>query len=173
MSLHRSDSDRSAIAALLLIVGVLIAECGTAHAQDLELPPPETLEAQCAPEVTSGRRQTLEVEGQTGLWFHIDVARCMANRLALLPRYARHVRLLEERLEVAEERDALRAREVALAVQEADAARGALEAAIRRAREAEEERDAWYRHPVFLVAVGVVLTVVVQVGAVLILREVE
>lgn len=161
-----------------IIAGVMAGTCvrgGDARAQDapaVELPAPEALEAACAPEVTQGRRQLLEVEGQPGIWFHADVARCMAGRLALLPRYARHTRLLTQRLILSDERDGLRAREVALAAAEADTAGNALVAAERRAREAEEARDAWWRHPALWVAIGVVLTVAVEVAAVVILREV-
>lgn len=140
---------RFLIAALLSLAPADLA------AQDL--PPPELLESTCAPEVEVGRRATLEHDGAAGLWLHEAVARCMLARYALLPAFARHVRLLEQRVRLSDERDALRAREVALAGREADVAREALEAALRRAREAEEVRDAWFRHPALWAAVGAAL----------------
>ncbi len=151
--------------AMTVLAVALAAQC-SADAQDVELPPPEALEARCAPDVEANRRATLEHAGDAGIWFHADVGRCMLGRLELLPEYARHVRLLEERLELSNERDALRQRAVQLAEQEADAARGALEAAVRRAREAEEAAAAWYRHPALWFAAGAVVVVVLEIVAI-------
>lgn len=142
---------------------VLVTFTSSAAAQDVDLPPPEQLEAPCVPELDTNRRAQLDHAGATGVWFHADLARCMLGRLELLPAYARHVRLLEERIQLADERDTLRTREVALATAEADAARTALEAAVRRAREAEADRDAWYRHPGLWAAVGAVVVIVLGV----------
>jgi len=136
-----------------------------ARAGAQELPPPEAVEAPCVPELEANRRATIEHGGAVGLWFHADLARCMLGRLELLPAYARHVRLLEERIALAGERDLLREHEVELATSEADSARAALEAAVRRAREAEADRDAWWRHPALWAGVGVVLVIVLEVVA--------
>lgn len=138
-----------------LLIAVLVLMPTLATAQDL--PAPEQLESQCAPELDEGRRAALVHGGAPGLWFADPVARCMLARYALLPAFARHVRLLEQRIQLSDERDALRTREVALAAEEAQLARDALEAALHRAREAEEARDAWYRHPALWTVVGVVL----------------
>jgi hypothetical protein len=149
-----------------LLLFVLLIPTPAAAQDEPELPPPDLLEAPCAPDVDANRRALLEHDAEPGIWFHADVARCMAERLALLPAYARHVRLLEERVALSDERDALRAREVQLAADEAAAAREALEAAVRRAREAEADRDAWWRHPALWFAVGVVVTVALEVAAI-------
>ena len=164
----RDDNDGWAIIALLLIAVFVAAECSaaSASAQEPELPPPEVVERPCVPEVEATRRALLEHAGVRGIWFRQEVAECMVRRLELLPAYARHVHLLEERLALADQRDALRAREVALAVREADAARGVLEAAERRAREAEEEAGAWYRHPAFWTGVGAVVVIALEAVAI-------
>lgn len=157
-----------ASATSLALAALLWAAPGAAQS----LPPPETVEAPCAPDLEAPRRAQLAHGGIPGLWFHGDLARCMLGRLELLPAYARHVRLLEERAALAEQRDALRAREVELAEQEAAAAVSALEAAVRRAREAEAERDAWWRHPALWAAVGAVVVVALEVVAVYLLSSI-
>jgi hypothetical protein len=147
-----------------LVALVLVVPLETAAQEaPLELPAPEALEAPCVPELEANRRALLEHDGAAGIWFHADLARCMLERLALLPAYARHVRLLEERIGLSDERDALRAREVALAEAEADTARAALEEAVAARRRAEEERDAWWRHPALWAGVGVVVVVLLEI----------
>lgn len=155
-----------------LLALALIVLPAPAAAQDVELPPPEVLEAPCVPELEANRRALLDHDGAAGIWFHGDLARCMLERLSLLPAYARHAHLLEERVSLSDERDALRAREVDLAAQEADAARAALEEAIAARRRAEEERDAWWRHPALWAGVGAVLVVALEIVAVYVLDAV-
>lgn len=161
-----TSSRRSSLASASSLALTLLLTLPAA-AQDL--PPPESVEAPCAPELEAPRRASVAHLGAQGLWFHADLARCMLGRLELLPAYARHVRLLEERAALAEQRDALRAREVSLAAEEAQAAVLALEAAVRRAREAEADRDAWYRHPALWVVIGVAVTIALEVALVYIL----
>lgn len=121
---------------------------------DLNLP--------CAPEVTEGRRSVLRHEGVEGIWFHLEVSRCMLGRLSALPRYAERIRLLEERLQLDAQRRSLLQRQVSLAEQEAAAATSALEAAVRGRREAEGsvERERGLRWLWF--GVGVVVVVAVE-----------
>jgi hypothetical protein len=106
----------------------------------------------------TNRRAVLEHEGAMGIWFELEVARCMLGRLSALPLYAQRVSLLAQRLQLSDERHQLMQRQVELANQATEAAEGALEAAVRGRRQAEEERDAWYRHPLLWVVVGVVVT---------------
>lgn len=163
---------RSATERFVLVPALLAALSGPGRARGQELPSEVELSAPCAPEVTEDRRALLRHGAQTGIWFQGDVARCMASRLALLPAYARYVALLEQRLMLSDERDGLRSRALELAAQEADAAEGALEAALERARQAEEQRNAWFRHPGLWAAVGVALTVVIEAVAVAAFGEV-
>ena len=157
----------------LLMLGVALflgvaGPCATCSAQALELELEE-----CAPSLTSNRRALLTNEGATGMWFHSEVANCIAARLRLLPDLVVHVSLLEDRLELAAQGDELRERQVGLAVEEAMVAQNALTAAIRRARAAEEDRDAWFRQPLLWVSVGVVVTIAAVVAAALLLKEVS
>jgi len=155
------------IFALLTIAAVLLANTCDACAQELP-----DISAECAPDVTTGRRATVLHEGQTGIWFHGDVARCMVGRLAALPLYAERVRLLDQRLQITGARDALRTRQVALAEEGEQRAVSALQAAVRARRSAEEALDAWWRHPGFWAAVGAVVVVGLEVLAVWAFSEV-
>jgi len=121
----------------------------------------------CAPEVSEDAPRRLVLQAPTGaqgLWFHLSVARCLLGRVEALSASQRQLSLLEDRLTLSDERDALRLRQVALAAEEAEAASGALEEAVRGRRQAEEDLNAWYRHPALWFTVGAV--VVVVLGAV-------
>ena len=155
---------RTVFLTLVLIIGY--AKCARAQDEEPELPSAAELSTQCAPEVQTSRRAELTHEGVDGFWFQGDVTRCLLRRYSTLLGFARRVELLEDRLALQGDRDVLTARQVALAVQEAEAATGALEAAVRRAREAEEARDAWYRAPLLWFAVGGVVVVVLEVVAI-------
>lgn len=142
---------------------IVIMFSSIAQAQVPELP--DVNEA-CAPEVSENRRASIAHAGVAGVWFHGDVARCMLGRLTALPLYARRVGLLEDRLQVSDERTALLNEAIQLGDQQQAQFQIALEAAVRRAREAEEERDAWYRHPaLWFVVGGVIVAALVAVGA--------
>ena len=134
-----------------------------APAQAQELP---DLELPCAPDVIELRRAAISHEGQPGLWWHREVARCMAGRLMALPQYVERIRLLETQLTIAGEREGLVHRQALLAEQEAAAAVGALEAAVRGRREAEEDLNAWYRSPILWVVVGAAVVIILEVVAV-------
>ena len=137
--------------------------------------PAHAQEEPCAPEVTEDAPRRLVLEAPTGaqgVWFHLEVARCLLGRVAALSASQRQLGLLEDRLRLSDERDALRARQTALATQEAEAASEALEAAVRGRREAEEALDASYRHPGFWAAVGALMVVGLEVLAIWAFHEV-
>lgn len=151
------DSDTEdvglAIAVILVIATIFILW----QACEVQAQPLPDVSALCAPEVTEGRREVLARGTQPGIWFHLAVAQCMLGRLEALPLYAQRVTLLEQRLLLSDERDALQRHATDLAVQESQAATGALEAASRRAREAEEAIGAWHRSPVLWFIIGAVV----------------
>lgn len=156
---------------LLASASSLFLCVATAHAQDDESLP--DLQVQCAPELVENRRATLEHEGDAGVWFHAEVARCMLGQLTALPLYAERVRLLEQRLTLSDERHVLMLRQVALAEEGEQAAVSALEAAERGRRQAVEEasferalRWVWF-------GVGVVVVVAVEALAIWIFNEVR
>lgn len=140
-----------------------------AQAQDDELP---VIERECAPDVEN-RRALLDHDGDSGIWFNMEVARCMLGQLTALPLYAERVRLLEQRLTLSDERHGLMVRQVELAEEGEAHAVGALEAAERGKREAEEEarfertlRWVWF-------GVGVVVIVGLEALAIWIFSEVS
>lgn len=127
----------------------------------------------CAPELTENRRAVLDHGDDSGIWFHIDVARCMLGRLKALPLYAQRVSLLDHRLEISDERTTLLRQQTKLAEQGEKRAVGVLDESERLRREAEEKLDAWYRHPVFLMASGAVLVIAIEVVAIVVFEKVS
>lgn len=156
------SSDWQALWAVIMLIGVLAAECD-ARAQDA---PPElpSVSVPCAPEVAANRRAVIQYDGDAGIWFHLEVARCMVGRLAALPLYGQRVSLLEDRLRLGDERTELLRRQVRLAEEGEQHAVSALEAANRARRRAEEDKDAWYRAPALWFAIGVVAAVAIGIG---------
>jgi len=157
------------LALTLAILTVLLLASSIARAQ--ERPSLPELHLAACPEASGLHAQ--ELDGARGMWFPRPTAECMLGRLTQLGELVPYVRLLEERLTLDDERNALQARRVALAAEEAHVAEAALEAALRRAREAEEALDAWYRSPLLWFAVGVVVTIVLEVAAVVALSEIR
>lgn len=145
-----------------LVAGLLVL-LWTSHAAAQELP---DVEGVCAPELTENRRATVVHDGAVGLWFHADVVRCMLGRLRALPLYVERVRLFEERLTLTHERQELTQRQVQLAQEGEERAVGALEAAERGRRHAEEELNALWRQPALWFAMGgVVVGALMALGA--------
>ncbi len=158
-----SESSRMALFFFAFCLGQLdgCAGCYLVSAQDVD--PLPDVAGLCAPEITENRRAALTHEGQPGLWFQTDIARCMLGRLVALPLYAERVRLLDQRLSLVEERDALRVRQITLAEEGEQRATGAMASAVRARRRAEEALDAWWRHPGFWAAVGALVVVGLEV----------
>lgn len=122
-----------------------------------------SVDAPCAPQVTANRSAAISNGGESGVWFHRAVADCMLGRLQLLPLYASRIRLLEERLTISDDRHLLQVQQVGLAERAASIAEAALEAALRRASNAEAERDAWHRAPLFWFIIGIATTAILGI----------
>lgn len=165
---RHSVGDRAGLVVILVLVGAVALLLGVnmARAQDAPARPEGLPELTLAPCPALSGIRPLEAGGEAGTWFPRAAGECMLGRLRLLPPLLRYVDLLEARISLSDERDALRDREVALAVEQAEEAEDQLFLAIRRAREAEESRDAWYRSPVLWASVGAVVVVVVEVVAI-------
>lgn len=149
-------------------VAFLVASlvCLPAAAQDEpELPDP-TERCPGAAEVT-----TLQRDGADGYWFPDETGRCALSRLQMLPRYWQRVQLLQQRLEVSDERTALLRRQVQLAQEEAETAAGALAAAERQARERAEEANTERNLRWLWFGLGVVVVVAVEALALWALSE--
>jgi hypothetical protein len=150
----------------VLALALLLAWSAVAQAQ----PPLPEAGAPCAPEVMT-RSALLTHAGQQGMWFHIDVARCMLARLEALPLYAERVRLLEQRLTLSDERHELMLRQVALAEEGERRAEQVLLNAERASRRASEEAGLERNLRWLWFAAGIVLTVAVQAVAIWALGE--
>lgn len=154
------------VAAVAFLSFALLAAAALASAQERPADLPELTLAPCpdAAAVTAvGSTLTASPAWQA----------CVLSRLRGLSLLLPYVHLMETRLRLVDERDELHARALALADRDAElageqaaVASAALEAALRRARDAEAERDAWWRSPILWLAVGVVLTVALEIAAV-------
>lgn len=155
--------------ALALATAFLLLRPSSCRGQDA-LP---DVSAPCAPELSENRRAVLDHEGDSGIWFHLEVARCMLGRLKALPLYAQRVSLLEQRLEISDERTTLLKEHIQLAEQGEKRAVDALDESERLRRQAEERLDAWFRHPVFLMGTGAVLVIAIEVVAIVVFEKVS
>ena len=162
----RSVADRwgLVVALALAALAALVLLSSVARAQDDERPEIPELSLPACP--GAAQLRAYELDGARGMWFPRSTSECVLGRLTQLGEIVPYVGLLEERLVLDDERNALQTRRVSLADEEAQAAGDALEAALRRAREAEEALDAWWRHPALWFAVGVVAAIALEVAAV-------
>lgn len=155
------------IAIALAVYAALVLFGSVARAQT----PPELPELELRPCPGAQGIRAAGEEGE-GVIVPSETARCLLGRVQTLEEAVPYVRLLEERLRLSDERHALQQRATALAVEQAETADGALEAALRRAREAEESEGAWYRHSALWFTAGVLVTVVLEIVAVIAFAEV-
>lgn len=166
--------DEMVLRSLLLVVAFvaltlgLLAAAAIACAQDAERPEMPALEVTPCPDaaVVAFRDGTTLTASRA--WHE-----CTVRRLHGLSLLVPYIHSIEARIRLTDERDVLHARALALADrgaelagEQAEVASAALEAALRRARDAEAERDAWWRSPILWLAVGVALTVVLEIAAV-------
>lgn len=163
---RRSRRRRAAtVRAVLVVVLILGALTGAARAQDgpvsdetrsqTRIDPCSELRA--ASEVIEAEPTRLMVEGTTGMWFPIPIARLMLCEVREL-RARRRVSLLDAReLSLWELRVDFTERQLELAVEARDRLEAVVDDADRRAREASEELGAWYRSPILWAVIGIVL----------------
>lgn len=164
------------VAVLLMAGGGSCWEPSIARAQKLEIG--QTLRRPELPTLSpcpgAGLVQTFTLpSGAEGFWFPSDAARCTLGRLELLPELLVYVGLLEERQTLTDARERLLRQETELAAAEADEATGALEAAERGRRQAEEDRDAWHRSRLLWAIVGGITVVVIEAIAIYTLNRLE
>lgn len=117
-------------------------------------------EAEGAPEP-----ELIEWNAMSGMFFPLSISRlilCELNELKFRRRMATLDQQLMDRLQ---EQIVFTERQLELSQQTRAEYEGVVELAESRAVEAESKLSVWYRSPVFLISVGVVLTVLVGVGA--------
>lgn len=138
---------------------------------DGERDPPELPQLQFAP---CPGRDAIRPAGEQGegVVFPSETAQCLLGRVQTLAELVPYVRLLEDRLRLSDERHALQTRAAELAVEQAEAAEGAVEAALRRVGDLEEQLNDPLRHPALWLALGAGIVVVLEVAAVLVFSEV-
>lgn len=148
-----------------MMLGMLLFPM-TAHAQDVDYSIP------CAPEVEN-RSGLLTREGDVGMWLHIEIARCLLGRVAVLPELQAQLRTFEERRRASVALQASLTRRGDLAVQEAETAREALTAATRALRRAQEDLATERNLRWLWVTGAVVVVIVLEVVAIWVFSQVR
>jgi hypothetical protein len=108
----------------------------------------------------------LEYQGKPGIWLSLEKHRLILADARQFPKYRERVALLESKLALSAANKADLRTSLDLAVESRDQAVGAIEAAVRGRREAEESRDAWHRSRVLWFGLGFVAALAVTYGAV-------
>ncbi len=111
-------------------------------------------------------------EGVPGFWFERDVALGILADLQELLVRRQQVSILQEELSLRGDQFDRMNEIVQLEQEVSDQAIEELERAERRASLAEESRNKWWRSPLFLFSSGVIITVVLEVVALIIFRYV-
>lgn len=111
------------------------------------------------------RRAVVEHEGEQGVWFRMDVGKCLLKDVTELNERRYQVRLLEQQLQLRIEQKVLLDEAIKFSEQAKMSAITSLEASERRARKAEERANAWYKHPILWFVVGSLVTTGAVIGA--------
>lgn len=154
----------STVVLFIAAIALLVIAASQCQAQDAADDPCAELRASSAgaPEPT-----LLERAGVAGMWFAMPLARLQLCELRAYRLGRREARLVDDELHLWGERLELAHQQTQAAVEAREALAGVVEAAERRARDAEAERDAWYRAPaLWFIAGGVAagLLVALAVG---------
>lgn len=95
-------------------------------------------------------------DGRPGIWLELSIARDALDALEAQPDDREEIETQAERIRLLlREVDTIRRAE-RLVLRQRDELQVSLTATVRRAREAEERASAWYRAPIFWMALGVV-----------------
>ncbi len=150
---------RRRLSAVLYVLGLLVglavlALTGPASAQE---PTDACDELRAVTAELEAEPTRHELEGVAGIWFPGAIARLMLCEVRELRLRRREIVLTVGEIRLWEQRVDFTERQRDLAVEARDRLDGIVVAAVRRAREAEESRDAWWRSPVLWIVVGVVV----------------
>lgn len=108
--------------------------------------------APCSPDVEL-RRVVLEHGGQQGIWFQIDVARCLLADVSELRIQRQRLALIDDRLLLSDQTIAALREAISVEVRRS----GAIETELVQAQRRIESQSHWSREPALLVILGGVL----------------
>ena len=145
----------AALYLLCVLVGlVVLALTGPVSAQE---PVDPCDELRAATTDLEAEPTSHELESVAGMWFPGAIARLMLCEVRELRLRRREIGLTSRELRLWETQVTFTERQRDLAVEARDRLEEVVEAATRRAREAESEVGAWYRSPILWVVVGIVV----------------
>jgi len=114
----------------------------------------------------------LVVNGVDGVWVPKWMANDIFSDIKLVPKLEKKIEDMDSLLLLRSERIENLKIGISWAEKAEMSAYSALAASDTRAQKAESKLKVWYRHPLFLISIGVVLTVGLEVGSVAVLRSI-
>jgi hypothetical protein len=121
-----------------------------------------------------------EVEGVAGVWMPSAMAKLalasaeeLAVQKVVIAEQSALIAIKDERLGIKDQRILQVKEALQLSIQAEERTKAVVEAAVRGQREAEEALDAWYRSPGFLLSLGGLGVIVIEVGAILLFTQVS
>ena len=108
----------------------------------------------------------MERNGVPGFWFERTFALEMLESLREFEILQYEIRVMEHQLSLRTDQLERLRESLSLERETSDRLTTELETAQQRAIEAEQRRDKWYRKPAFLISMGVIITLVLEIGAV-------
>lgn len=122
----------------------------------------------------------LKVQGAKGTWFPSAMTRQMLAKIEQLKELnitidGQDALLVtkDERLAIKDQRITQVKEALALSIKAEARMEAVVLAAVRGQREAEEELDSWYRSPGFLLSMGALGVVIIEVGAIVVYKALE
>lgn len=177
IALQARRRERLWMLACLATVLILITLCGVARGQDGPRTTVSTRVDQSAcrelERAAEGQPEPARLSNGTtvGMWFPMPTARLVLCEVQELRLRRQEAALYGREVEIRDQMELLLREQVGLAVLAEDRLKAVVSASERRARDAERDRDAWFRAPWFLVTVGIVLTIGLEVAAVAVLAQ--
>lgn len=164
---RRSVADRWGLFVVTTLVAMLVAMLFVSVTRAQDRPDIPALDLPACPGLAG-----IDANG-AAVTFPRETADCMLARVRLVRQLVPYVVLLEQRIERDDRRLELRDEEIQLAERQSDVATSNLDTAITRANDADDRLNAWYRHPVFLMGMGALVVVALEIVAIVIFKEVS
>lgn len=113
----------------------------------------------------------LVLDGKEGVWLPKSMADRVLSEVETVPLLEKKISDLEALLSIRSERIENLKVGISWAEKAEEGAYKALFESDRRAENAEKKLNSWYRHPAFLISLGCVLTIGVEIGSISILKS--
>lgn len=123
------------------------------------------------PSLTTEESKPFTLNGREGIWIPKDMANAIFSDINLVPKLERKVNDMDSLLTLRMERIENLKLNLSLAEKAEESAFKSLSEANLRAEKAESKLKVWYRNPLFLISVGIILTVGLEVGSIAVIKS--